>query len=121
MGFQPIRSAGCRCHVRRYEDFGRLQLHRCLFPNSDIFKARQFAVRWSINTARICFPEIGGMKNRGPAKNGICNWRLENWFSLMKVKELGSWMGCMTSRSLSFRAKSKNPGIKLRFSQDDTP
>src|SRR5437773_2111436 len=105
MGFQPIRSAGCRCHVRRYEDFDRLQLHRCSFPNSDIFKARQFAVRWSINAARICFLEIGGMKNRGSAPSGICNWRLENWFLLMKVKEVGSWMESMTETVISSGAR----------------
>src|SRR5438094_8711854 len=104
MGFQPIRSAGCRCHVRRYEDFDRLELHRCSFQNSDIFQARQFAVRWSINAARICRRAIGGMTDRGSAPSGICSCRLEDWLLLMEVSEVGSWMDSVPETVISSAA-----------------
>jgi len=109
------RLAGARpslCRAQRCDDFDPLYLVPFLLREIGIFRAKKFVAKSSINAARICFPEIGGMKNRGSAQSGICNWRLENWFSLMKVKELGSWMGYMTSQSLSFRAKLRNPGIK---------
>jgi len=80
------------------EDFGQqyLDLSCWVKTASRTFAVQMFVAKSSINAVRICFPEIGGMKNRGFAPSGICNWRLENWFSFMKIKELGSWMGCMT-------------------------
>src|SRR5207253_7955877 len=68
----------------------------------------------------ICFPEIGGMKNRGSAPSGICNWRLENWFSLMKVKGPGSWMGYMTETVISSGARDLTKGqlSTLSFQRD---
>ena len=102
------RLAGARpsiCRAQCCEDFDLLYLVPFLLRKIGIFRAKKFGPKSSINAARICFPEIGGMKNRGSAQSGICNWRLENWFSLMKAKELGSWMECTTEIVISSGAR----------------
>ena len=108
------------CRAQCCEDFDPLYLVPFLLRKIGIFKAREFAVRWSINAARICFPEIGGMKNLGRAQSGISSWRLENWFSLMKVKGLGSWMEYMTEIVISSGARdlTKRRSSTLNLQRD---
>ena len=94
------------------EDFGQQYLDLSCWVKTAprTFAVQMFVAKSSINAARICFPEIGGMKNRGSAPSGICNWRLENWFSLMKVKGPGSWMGYMTETVISSGARDLTKG-----------
>src|ERR1041385_1736647 len=42
-----------------------------------ISAASKSTAKSRINADRICFPAIGGTKNRGSAWSGMCNWRGE--------------------------------------------
>ena len=61
-------------------DFGRQSVHlscrmKMIRPMCTAPKCRE---KSSSNAAHICFPEIGGTKNRGDAPNGIFNWKTVN-------------------------------------------
>src|SRR6266513_4248742 len=87
--------------AQRCEDLGPQYLDLSCWVKTvpRTFAVQMFVAKSSINVARICFPEIGGMKNCGHAQSGICNWRLENWFGVMNRRQPGKLMGFMISRS----------------------
>src|SRR5262252_6047675 len=70
-------------YALRCADFGRHYLHLCW--RMKIFRRTLLMPKGpeksSSNAAHICFPEIGGTKNRGDAPNGIFNCKTANWFA----------------------------------------
>src|SRR6266536_4073467 len=65
--------------------------------NPHTFGAQNFEEASLSTAARILFPEIGGMKNRGRTQNGTCNWKMKKSFVFMKLRERGKLTACMTS------------------------
>src|SRR5207248_1020887 len=98
------KMAVLRC-ARRYGDFGPQSLRpSCAMKISrHTCAAQKFREKSSRNAARICFPELGGAKNRGHAPSGTCNWELVNWFGVTNRKEFGKWMGFMTEENRNSR------------------
>src|SRR5690242_17117119 len=79
-------------HLQRCADFGRHSLR--LSCRTKIYRHTFTVPKWPekslMNAVRICFPEIGGTKNRGAAPSGICNCKTPNWFGVTNRRELGS-------------------------------
>src|SRR5262245_18469488 len=78
------------------------------------FATAIYAAKSSSNAARICFPETGGTKNRGRAQSGICNWRRENSFVLMKAREGGKSTVCTTSHFRSAKRRFNDRHVLRR-------
>ena len=83
-GSQDARLPTAKMAVLRYLQrcaaFGRqsLRLSCRMKIHRRTFVVRKCLEKSSSNAARICFPETGGTKNRGPAPSGICNCKTVN-------------------------------------------
>src|SRR5260370_7015837 len=89
VALQKRRRTGQRC-----ADYGQPRLRQFSFLKISrlTFAAQTSAAKSQIKAALICFPEIGGTKNRGNGLNGTCKSRMKFYAAAIRAARDGRWM-----------------------------